>query len=148
MSKIYPVWWDTTITLYNKYEDPQTQVIRWYRTVIEKCFWQNVGDKLIVGTTALDTTKLICRIPEDDRFLLRHIWVQQPNDEMANYFTLSQGDIIVKGEVEDEINEYQKGSRASDLISKYKDLGCIEVREVTINTGTGRNNPHYHVRGV
>lgn len=147
MSSVYPPWWETTITLYNKYKDPQTQIITWYRTVLNNCFWQHVGDKLIINDVALNTSSTICRIPEQENFLVKSVWVNLPNDKMSNYFTLGVGDIIVRGEVSDEINEYQTGERSTDLLTKYHSQECIEVTEVAINIGTARNNPHYFAQG-
>ena len=31
----YPSWWDTTVTIYNRYEDPQTNLVSWHRHVVE-----------------------------------------------------------------------------------------------------------------
>lgn len=148
MSK-YPIWWDTTITLYNKYENKQTNLVTWYRTVIHNCFYKNVGNKITIGDTVLETNDTIIRIPKDINFLERYEWVAIPNDEMGNYFTLGNGDIIVKGEVDDIINEYLSGHRSNDLINKYKEMqGCVEIQEVGINVGRGRCNEHYLVKGV
>lgn len=145
----YPSWWNTTITVYNKFEDPQTQLVTWYRQVVDGCFWKYSGNKVVVGNTVLETKDIICRIRIDDRFLEKHEWIAIPNDRMSNYFTLSQGDIIVKGEVDDEINEYQSGQRSSDLKTKYKSLqGCLEIQEWSNNTGGGRGNEHYYVKGI
>lgn len=145
----YPIWWDTTLTVYNKFEDPQTQVISWYRTVIDNCFWKYTGDKINIGETVLETNNIICRIPENDLFIEKYEWVQLPNDKMSQYFTLGAGDIIIKGEVDDVVNEYSSGHRSSDLVAKYKNLqGCMEVQQITLNIGVGRNNPHYFVKGI
>jgi hypothetical protein len=145
----YPSWWNTTITLYNRYQDPQTNVITWHRYVITNAFWKYVGDKITIGKTVLETNNIICRIRKDDRFLERYEWLNIPNDLMENYFTLGQGDIIIKGEVDDEINEYASGKRSSDLKKKYKALqGCMEVQEWSDNTGGGRGNEHYYVKGI
>lgn len=145
----YPIWWDTTITIYNKFEDPQTQVVTWYRNVVENCFWKYVGDKIVINQTVLETNNIICRIPENSLFLEKYKWIQLPNDEMSQYFTLGAGDIIIKGEVDDVVNEYTAGYRSSDLVAKYKNLqGCMEVQQITLNTGIGRNNPHYFVKGI
>ena len=63
--------------------------------------------------------------------------------------TFGAGDIIIKGEVDDVIDEYTKGHRSSDILDKYKPLqGCIEVDSVGINVGAGRCMEHYTVRGV
>ena len=149
MSKTgYPVWWDTTITIYNKYIDAQTQIVRWYRTVVTDCFWNLDGSTVKVGDVTLNSKSIICRIPKDIRFLEKRDWLNTPNDEMNSYFTLGQGDIIVKGEVNDVIDEYTSGYRSTDLLNKYKGYQeCMEVNDYAINTGTGRNNEHYLARG-
>lgn len=145
----YPIWWDTTITIYNRFEDPQTQYVRWFRNTVKKCFWKYVGDKINIGNVLLETNNIICRIPKNARFLERYEWVQVPNDEKEQYFTLGQRDIIVRGEVEDEIDEYVEGKGAQDLVIKYKALqGCMEIEQVAINVGPGRNNEHYYIRGI
>lgn len=149
MNNIYPPWWETTITLYNRYEDPQTHVVRWFRHVINGTFWKYTGNKVVVNKVTLETDDTTCRIRKDDKFLERHLWLSKPNDEMGNYFTLGVGDIIVKGEVSDIIDEYTSGLRSNDLEKKYKNLqGCIRVKEVAINTGSSRCSEHYFVKGV
>ena len=145
----YPIWWDTTVTIYNKFQDPQTQLIRWYRTVVTGAFWKYVGNKVTIGKVSLETNDSVCRIREDARYLPKFEWVNVPNDEMSNFFTLSRGDIIIKGKVTDEINEYVSGKRATDIVAKYKELqGCITIEEVAIDIGAGRCNPHYRIKGV
>lgn len=144
----YPIWWEDTITIYNKFEDKQTNVVTWFRTVVTDCFWTLSGTKVTIGNVTLDSKSALCRIPKDTRFLEKKDWVKVPNDQMQNYFTLSQGDIIVKGEVDDEINEYLSGKRSTDLLSKYREYQmCMEIQEYTVNTGLGRNNEHYLTRG-
>lgn len=145
----YPSWWNTTVTIYNKYEDKQTSVVTWFRHVVEGAFWKYSGNKVVVGNTVLETKDIICRLRKDEAFLEKQDWLGIPNDLMSNYFTLSQGDIIVKGKVTDEIDEYVSGKRSSDLKKKYKGLqGCIEVQEWSNNTGGGRGNEHYYVKGI
>ena len=145
----YPSWWNTTITIYNKYEDPQTNLVTWFRHVVDGAFWKYSGDKVIVGNVVLETKDVICRIRKDELFKEKFEWINIPNDEMSQYFTLSQGDIIIKGEVEDEVNEYMSGKRSTDLKKKYKSLqGCLEIQEWSNNTGGGRGNEHYFVKGV
>lgn len=146
---VYPPWWETTVTIYNKFQDPITRLYSWYRTVIKGTFWKDVGNKITVGQTVLETNDIICRIRKDDRFLPKHEWVNVPNDKMSEYFTIGKGDIIVKGEVDDVVDEYQQGHRSNDLLAKYKQLqGCMTVEKVAINVGAGRCDEHYLVRGV
>ena len=148
MSEIYPQWWNTTVTIYNKYVDTQTDLVSWFRHTVDGCFWKYAGNTVNIGQTILETKDIVCRIPEQEDFLERYQWENLPNDEMDNYFSLAPEDIIVKGEVEDEIDEYTKGHRSTDLLEKDKRLqGCVEIEQVAINVGGGRNNPHYYVKG-
>ena len=143
----YPVWWDTTITLYNRYEDAATNLVVWYRTVLDGCFMKNANNKLTVGQTVLETNDIIIRIPENDKFRPFGEWTEN-HDLMENCFTLHQGDIIVKGDVDEEIDEYIKGKRSTDFLSKYKNLGvCLTISNWQDNTGAGRVAPHYYVSG-
>lgn len=143
-----PIWWDAELTIYNQYKDPQTKVVMWVRNTVARCFWKYTGNKVTVGQVELETNTTICRIPMDSRYLERYVWEALPNDQMGNHFTLGPGDIIVKGNVEDEIDETVKGERSTDLIAKYKRLqGCIVVQRFTDNTGIGRNDKHYYVTG-
>lgn len=144
----YPIWWDTPITVFNKFTDSETDVITWQKTQIENCFWKHNVDRIAINQTVIESSNIICRIPKQDNFIEKFEWMQKPNDEMSNYFTLGVGDIIVKGHVDDAINEYEKGYRSNDLIAKYKDLqGCFQIQEVHINTGLGRCLPHYYAKG-
>ena len=144
----YPIWWDETLTIYNQFKDPVTSVVTWFRTIVTNCFWKYTGNKVTVGEVTLETNNTICRIPKDDRFLIRYLWEALPNDQMENYFTISPGDIIVKGEVDDVIDELTRGHRSTDLVAKYKKLqGCIEIQSWSDNTGVGRNDKHYYVTG-
>lgn len=145
----FPVWWDTTVTIYNKFVDTQTSVVKWYKTVVTDCFWQLTGTEVKVGNTTLDSKSIVCRIPKDDRFLEKQDWIKLPNDEMEDHFTLAQNDIIVKGECDFVIDEYTKGSRSTDLLSKYREYqACMEITECGNNTGAGRAPiEHYVARG-
>ena len=148
MSRPYPEWWCDKVTVFNKYEDPQTNIITWYRTVVDECFWKNTGIKVRLGNVELDTDTVICRIPIKDNFLEYFKWVATPNDKMDNYFTIKQGDILVKGIVTDTIDEYDFTKSSNELIKKYKGQGCIIIDRFGINTGQGRGLPHYYASGV
>lgn len=145
----YPEWWDFPITVYNKYTDKTTRIVTWHKTVIPNCFWKNTGNKVNIGDVILDTESVTCRIPYQDNFLEAGEWINIPNDQMSQYFTLKQADILVKGAVDDEIDEYKSGMRSTDLLNKYHALqSCMEIKEVTINTMKGMLTPHYYVRGI
>ena len=144
----YPIWWCDTITIFNKYENSQTNLVTWYKTTVSGVFWKASGSKVIVGTEVLDSKSILCRIPKNPHFLERVEWENLPNDQMSEYFTLGLGDIIVKGDVSDVIDEYTAGHRSTDLLERYKpSQRCFEVEEFANNTGIGRNNEHYYARG-
>ena len=145
----YPVWWDTSVTIYNKYTDPTTQTVTWYRSVVDNAFWKDVNDKVTIGDTILESNKIICRIREDANYKDKYLWIDLPSEDKARFFTLGQGDIIVKGKVADEVDEYSEGNRSTDLIAKYKELqGCLEIQKASNNTGAGRGLPHYLAQGI
>ena len=58
---IYAVWWDDTVTVYNKYEDAQTHLITWYKIVLTGCFYKSVGENVKVNNIELDTDSILCR---------------------------------------------------------------------------------------
>ena len=143
----YPEWWNTTITVFNKYEDPTTRRITWHKTVLHNCFWKYTGNKIVVGETTLETNTTLCRIPMQAEFLENYKW--NNTTDKSKHFTLSTGDILVKGEVDEEINEYASGFRSSDILTKYKKYGeCMVIDKCAVNTGLGRGLEHYLVKGV
>lgn len=148
MSNKYPQWWDRTLTVYNKFDDPQTKMVKWYRTTLTNCFWRCVEEKFIVNGTVVNANVTVCRIPKNENFMERYLWEQLSDDDRAKHFTLSIGDMIVCGEVDDDIDEYQSGKRSTDFLTKYKRLqGCTLIGMAAINVGGGRANEHYLVRG-
>lgn len=145
---IYPIWWDSDITIFNKYEHPQTQLVTWHKHTLSNCFVQTAKSMLSAGQITYDTSNIIVRIPQNDNYKDYGEWINIPNTEQGNYFTLHQGDIIIKGNIEDIIDEYTNGIRSTDLISKYKNIGvCFTIDRWQDNTGTGRGTPHYFASG-
>ena len=139
-------WWDKTLTIYNKYIDPVTQRVTWYKSVLKDCFWKYDNTTYHAGKIALETNRVICRIPKSDKFMYQRDWKNL--DDKTGHFTLATGDIIVLGEVEDVIDDYTPGQRSTDLLSKYKDqLECIEIATYIVNVGTGMSLEHYRVTG-
>lgn len=146
----YPRWWSTTVTIYNRTEDKQTHIVTWHKHIIDGVFWKYAGNKVDIDGVVLETNDVIVRMRRDDtHFMECYLWHELPNDQKPNFYTLQNGDIIVKGEVDDEIDEYTSGHRSTDLLDKYKDLqGCIEIQRVAINIGPGLGQEHYYVRGI
>ena len=145
----YPEWWDDTITLYNKYIEPTTKRVTWYRHVLSGCFYKHTVEKVTVGKTTIDTDSSICRIRVSENFIDKKSWMKLTDEGRAEKFTLSGGDIIVADETDFEIDEYVQGKRSSDLVNSNKEWpGCFTIVYANINVGGGRGNEHYHVRGT
>lgn len=145
----YAPWFDDTITLYNKYVDPVTKKVKWYRHVITDCFYKHTVEKITVGKTTIDSNSSICRIRVSDNFIDKKSWMNLSDIERSEKFTLSVGDIIVADGTDFEIDEYINGKRSSDLIKENKEWpGCFTIEVVNINVGGGRGNEHYSVRGT
>lgn len=137
--------WDKIITLYNRYEDEQTGIIKWYRHKLNKCFYKRTNNKVRVGDVQLQSDDTIIRIPAQSGYLPPFAWNNLPNDRKGNQITLQSGDLIFLGDVSDEIDEYTSGKRSSDLITKYKALGSVFVKSVNINDFM--YGQHYLVKG-
>jgi hypothetical protein len=96
----------------------------------------------------LETKNIVCRIPKDDKFVTKRVWKTLTDSEKATHFTLSNGDIIVLGEVTDVIDEYTDGQRSTDLLAKYKEFDeCLEIDAYVNNTGEGLGVEHYRIVG-
>lgn len=153
MSNFPFAWWDKTITIYNRIVNPTTQRVSWQRTVVENCFWKCVNDIYNMGRYGMsnlgvrvETKNIVCRIPKDDRFVDKREW--KTLTDKSGYFTLGNGDIIVLGEVDDEIDEYTKGKHSTDLVEKYKEEdACLEIDTYIDNVQTGVGLEHYRVVG-
>lgn len=143
----YPKWWDATITLYNKYINPDTKETSWYRHILENCFWKDTNNREIIQDMVLETNYIICRIPKNDLYLPRYEWVNL--EDKSQNFTFGVGDILVDGSIEEDIDEYSKDMRSSDFLKRHKDIyGCMTIQRFQDDTGSIRNNPHYYIRGI
>ena len=139
------MFWDKTITLYNKHEDEQTGVIRWYRHTLKKCFYKSTNNKINVGGVQLQTDDNIIRIPQQMNYLSPYKWFELPNDKKGEFMTLQSGDLIFLGEVSENIDEYTQGKRSNDIVKKYSSVGSVFIDSVNINDFA--LGAHYFVRG-
>ena len=139
------MFWNKTITLYNRYEDEITGLIKWYRHSLSNCFYKVTNNKITVGNVQLQTDENIIRIPEQHNYLVPYKWKELPNDQMKDFFTLQGGDLIFLGDIAEEVDEYTQGKRSTDIIKKYSSIGSIAIKSVNINDFVP--GAHYFVRG-
>ena len=101
---------NTDITIYNKYIDPVTKLDAYHMTQIKDVMWNaNKGVNVIQsGITTADAVTLIIYMNGSDfgtkTYKSPKAWKNTPNVDMSKYFTLANGDIIVKGLVSYDIN--------------------------------------------
>ena len=139
------MFWNRTITLYNKHEDEQTGLIRWYRHSLNDCFYKTTNNTVNVGGVQLQTDDNIIRIPKQPNYLSPEDWKNIPNDKKGEHITLRSGDLILLGEVLEEIDEYTQGKRSTDIIKKHSALGSVFIKSVNVNDFIPP--AHYLIRG-
>lgn len=97
--------YDQTITVINKLDarDSATRQDTYYATVIEHCMWSVKSQRTVEtdGTVILGTVHQV-QIPESENYLPYREWRKTENHAKA--FTIRNGDYIIKGSVEEEIN--------------------------------------------
>lgn len=143
---MYPYWWDKTITIYNK-TTASTGRVSYKRTVLSGCFWKYINNVQYVNNVKMQTKEVICRIPKQENYVTYEDWLEL--ETIDTEFTLRNGDIIILGEVTDEVDEYTKGSHATDLLSKYKEVNrAIQIESFTDDTGDGLCCEHYNIKGI
>lgn len=139
------MYWNKTITLYNKHEDEDTGLIKWFRHKLDRCFYKVTDNTVNLGGVQLQTNDNIIRIPAQADYIPPFEWSKLPNDQKGQYMTLQSGDLIFLGDIDTQIDEYTQGLRSSDLIAEYKTLGSVFVKSVNINDWM--YGQHYFVRG-
>ena len=137
--------WNKTITIYNKHEDKQTGLIKWYRHILSDCFFKTTNNRINVGSVSISSDDTIVRIPAQECYIPPFDWNNLRDDIKQYYFTINKGDLIFLGEVSEDIDEYTPGKRSSDLIEKYNLLGSIAVNSINVNDFGPL--AHYFVRG-
>lgn len=140
------MYWNQTITLYNKYIDPKTGIITWFRHIIHNCFFKSVKSSVTSGDSQKVKDNTIVRILEQSNYVAPNVWVNELTQELrAKAITLQHDDIIFWGELSDEIDEYTEGKRSSDLFAKYEFIPSTTINSITISNF--RVGSHYIVRG-
>jgi hypothetical protein len=125
MLMIDPTFIDT-ITLYNHYTDNSDKPKhKWGRIVLKNCYFGKVTGKNSTNLALTDADAYVCRIPKSPFY----VELYQGN---INTFSLAEGDVIVKGEVSDEISD-TAGNRPADIIKRYSG-NAFQVKNVSINT--------------
>lgn len=128
------------ITIYNQKVNPDTKITEYARTQIRNVHW-HTDQKVNVdqsGVHSADTYKI--RIPEESvsdlMFVEKLYWNSLKNT--TGYWTIQNGDIVVKGFVDDDIVQ------SSDLFKKYPYV----FRVNSYSDNRFGNLPHFRIGGV
>lgn len=92
-------YWNDVITLYRR-EEAQDGSVSWERSMHSGCFFQQRTMRERINGAELQPVHIVCRIP-------------------APFPDVRVGDIIIRGEINDEIDEYAAGKRSADLLKRY-----------------------------
>lgn len=105
-----------TITLYNclKARDAADKKERWARTVLYGCFYKSSITQTQSDTQVTQQNTYTVRIPQSGDYLPYAEWKDRQTG-----FTVSEGDIVVHGECEDEITG-EEGQTAAQLLLRHK----------------------------
>lgn len=98
---------NTDITVYNRYYDKENRADKWQKTVLRNVFFDETkgANRLAGGLVADD--KILVMIPfnaSKNRVFKQGIYFKDMV-EVGNYFTLREGDKIVKGVCEEDIDD-------------------------------------------
>ena len=106
-----------TITLYNRIQatDSEDRKEHWNRTVLHNCFWKSQVNTGFNGTQASVQNTYVVRIPEDSRYLPYPQYRGAPE----GHFTVSQGDVVIYGECEEEITG-ASGQTVAQILNRHK----------------------------
>lgn len=122
------------ITIYNRYEDTDTRMDKYHRTVIDKAHFEATqGVKL--GDMNINTDNSFKAVIP----LITSDYVK-PSDYVGVGWTLAEGDYIVKGALSIEIDDFDdlKGIDQKFVIDGYQINDYARVKKLNNYTVVGR----------
>lgn len=136
--------YNQTITVYNRIKCMDTEDGKdiWKRTVLKKCFYKFVQAKIDDGKTAKMAGTYTVRIPESEGYLPYREFVDEKG--MGESFTLNPGDIVVKGECQEEITG-KSPNTATEVLARQKPEAFV-ITTFSDNTSHAQGK-HYRVGG-
>lgn len=110
--------YNATITLYNclRAKDSPGKKDVWKKTVLPGCFFKATMTVAQNGTEATYSNAYTARIPQNEQYMDYRSWVEAGG---TSGFTVSDGDIVVLGECQDEITG-ESPNMASQVLIRNK----------------------------
>ena len=115
---------NSNITIYNKYFDKATRTDKYQRTVLYGVFWDDRKAMNRVQSGLQDADEVFIAIPftvNIDKQYFNPKEFEKLEDK-TGYFTLQEGDRVVKGEIDFEVT-----SKLSDLDKQYEAFTITSV---------------------
>ena len=129
------------ITIYNRKRNPETKKMEYCRTILKGVHWYT-DQKVTVGENGLKSADVYkIRVPMDNRednYLTPEKYAALPWGEHTKYWTIENGDLFIKGEVELEI------TKPSDLESPHSPWGTV----VSYSDNRFGGLPHIRIGGA
>lgn len=132
---------NTDITIYNKYLDSNTRLEKWQRTVFKGVFWDDKKGYNRLQSSIESVDEVFIVIPFNvgvDKEYVPPIEFRKLEDR-ANYFTIAEGDRVVKGDIDLEIEEVQ-----SELDKEYE---AFTITSVDTKDFGSKHMRHWEVGG-
>lgn len=120
-----------TVTLYNRVpvlSADGRERVQWRRRVLTGCSWVHAHERVRDAGVVRYALSAICRIPRSEDYLPPDQWDALGGPQ--GRFTLAAGDVLVRGEVTDEITE---GLSAAEIVLKYARGGAMVVQSAKEN---------------
>lgn len=131
-----------TVTILNKLRntDSVTKQDVWYKTTVQMCSWSEYAESSMNGDTVSIGGHFVVRIPKQENYLPYSEWKKNPD----GHLTFSVGDIIIKGEIEEDIIT---ANTIPTIFQKYRPE-AFYVKVFQDNTNTIPLAEHYRVEGA
>ena len=135
--------YNETLTILNKLKasDTMSKQDLWFKHVIQNGAWYMTNETSMSGTTVNISSKITILIPNNSMYQEYNVWKQGSN-QLA-HFTMSTGDYIVKGLVDEEITS----QNITKILSMYGNDVC-SVKSVRELPNRGIANVMLKVEGV
>lgn len=108
------------VTILNKLKrsDSTNNIDEWHKMVISDAAWYAQVQRTVQNSSVAIGSYIVCLIPYHKEFLAYSDWKQEGQQE--GHYTISSGDYIVLGEIEEEVT----ASNVVSLMSKYEPNVC------------------------
>lgn len=135
-----------TVTIWNRYRDPNTKKDSWYRHVVQNCSWESEIISGVNGTGAVTGSAYTVQIDQNPNYRDKRTWDALDATGKVLYFTLTPGELIALGDVAFTIDGIAGHTESDAKIALTPDIFTIKV--VGDETESYKRAPHYEIAGV